>query len=84
MFVSLQPFSCDICGRKFARSDEKKRHAKVHLKQKIKREKSSASSSGGGGGNTSHHHQQQHHHAMSAMEMEMSMPIVTSSNTANL
>jgi hypothetical protein len=34
-----KPFSCEICGRKFARSDEKKRHAKVHLKQRIKKEK---------------------------------------------
>lgn len=25
-----KPFSCDICGRKFARSDERKRHTKVH------------------------------------------------------
>jgi uncharacterized C2H2 Zn-finger protein len=33
-----KPFSCDSCGRKFARSDEKKRHAKVHLKQKAKKE----------------------------------------------
>lgn len=27
-----KPFTCDVCGRKFARSDEKKRHAKVHSK----------------------------------------------------
>ena len=24
-----KPFKCDVCGRTFARSDEKKRHAKV-------------------------------------------------------
>ena len=38
-----KPFACDQCGRKFARSDEKKRHAKVHLKQRVKREPSSSS-----------------------------------------
>lgn len=32
-----KPFSCDFCGRKFARSDERKRHTKVHAKQKIRR-----------------------------------------------
>ncbi|KAL0979438.1 hypothetical protein UPYG_G00185050 [Umbra pygmaea] len=32
-----KPFSCEFCGRKFARSDERKRHAKVHLKQKDKK-----------------------------------------------
>jgi len=32
-----KPFTCDICGRKFARSDEKKRHAKVHAKTRGKR-----------------------------------------------
>ncbi|CAH2009441.1 unnamed protein product [Acanthoscelides obtectus] len=28
-----KPFSCDVCGRKFARSDEKKRHAKVRNRE---------------------------------------------------
>lgn len=36
-------FSCDICGRRFARSDEKKRHMKVHLKQKLRRPSASSS-----------------------------------------
>ena len=26
-----KPFKCDVCGRTFARSDEKKRHAKVKI-----------------------------------------------------
>uniref|UniRef100_A0A673BLR3 Early growth response 2b n=1 Tax=Sphaeramia orbicularis TaxID=375764 RepID=A0A673BLR3_9TELE len=26
--------ACDFCGRKFARSDERKRHTKIHLRQK--------------------------------------------------
>lgn len=38
MIIGEKPFSCEVCGRKFARSDEKKRHAKVHLKQKLKKE----------------------------------------------
>ncbi|KAB5546632.1 hypothetical protein PHYPO_G00074260 [Pangasianodon hypophthalmus] len=29
-----KPFSCDVCGRRFARSDERKRHWRVHLKQR--------------------------------------------------
>ena len=29
-----KPFSCDTCGRRFARSDERKRHAKVHQKSR--------------------------------------------------
>ncbi|KFW91842.1 Early growth response protein 1-B, partial [Phalacrocorax carbo] len=32
-----KPFACDICGRKFARSDERKRHTKIHLRQKDKK-----------------------------------------------
>lgn len=32
-----KPFACEFCGRKFARSDERKRHAKIHLKQKEKK-----------------------------------------------
>ena len=33
IYFSLEkPFSCDTCGRRFARSDERKRHAKVHQK----------------------------------------------------
>jgi uncharacterized Zn-finger protein len=40
-----KPFSCDVCGKKFARSDEKKRHAKVHLKQKMKKEAKTLSTS---------------------------------------
>jgi uncharacterized Zn-finger protein len=35
VFYSLfieKPFSCDTCGRRFARSDERKRHGKVHQK----------------------------------------------------
>ncbi|CAF5074034.1 unnamed protein product, partial [Rotaria magnacalcarata] len=27
-----KPFACDTCGRRFARSDERKRHSKVHQK----------------------------------------------------
>lgn len=40
-----KPFSCDTCGRKFARSDEKKRHAKVHTKLRTRREKCATTSS---------------------------------------
>uniref|UniRef100_K7GIJ8 Early growth response 3 n=1 Tax=Pelodiscus sinensis TaxID=13735 RepID=K7GIJ8_PELSI len=41
-----KPFACEFCGRKFARSDERKRHAKIHLKQKEKKaEKGSSASS---------------------------------------
>jgi hypothetical protein len=32
--LSEKPFSCDTCGRRFARSDERKRHAKVHQKSR--------------------------------------------------
>ena len=32
-----KPFTCDICGRRFARSDEKKRHAKVHARTRGRR-----------------------------------------------
>ncbi len=31
-FLLEKPFSCDTCGRRFARSDERKRHGKVHQK----------------------------------------------------
>jgi hypothetical protein len=35
MFIFQEkPFSCDTCGRRFARSDERKRHAKVHQKSR--------------------------------------------------
>ena len=34
LFFSEKPFSCDTCGRRFARSDERKRHAKVHQKSR--------------------------------------------------
>ncbi|CAB4055990.1 EGR1 [Lepeophtheirus salmonis] len=37
-----KPFTCDICGRKFARSDEKKRHSKVHAKTRGKKAASSS------------------------------------------
>ena len=33
-----KPFGCDVCGRRFARSDERKRHSKVHLKPKQKQQ----------------------------------------------
>lgn len=78
-----KPFSCDICGRKFARSDEKKRHAKVHLKQRIKKEKLSQNNNNNNNNNNHPHHQQQtisHHHLM----QEDLSSIVTSSNTASL
>ena len=39
-----KPFTCDACGRKFARSDEKKRHAKVHSKSKSKKASSTMTS----------------------------------------
>ena len=51
-----KPFSCEVCGRKFARSDERKRHAKVHLKQKLKKEGRSL----GGQGPTLHVNTQFH------------------------
>uniref|UniRef100_A0A8V0YX97 Early growth response protein n=1 Tax=Gallus gallus TaxID=9031 RepID=A0A8V0YX97_CHICK len=38
-----KPFACDICGRKFARSDERKRHTKIHLRQKDKKVEKAAS-----------------------------------------
>ena len=47
-FLGEKPFTCDACGRKFARSDEKKRHAKVHSK---KSKKVSATATSGGGSN---------------------------------
>lgn len=43
-----KPFSCEVCGRKFARSDERKRHAKVHSKQKGRRLSISSSGSNSG------------------------------------
>ena len=33
-----KPFGCDVCGRRFARSDERKRHSKVHLNPKQKQQ----------------------------------------------
>ncbi|KAB0393919.1 hypothetical protein E2I00_012521 [Balaenoptera physalus] len=39
-----KPFACDICGRKFARSDERKRHTKIHLRQKDKKADKSVAS----------------------------------------
>ena len=31
-FFIEKPFLCETCGRRFARSDERKRHGKVHQK----------------------------------------------------
>ncbi len=31
-FLPEKPFLCETCGRRFARSDERKRHGKVHQK----------------------------------------------------
>ena len=50
-FKGEKPFTCDSCGRKFARSDEKKRHAKVHSKKSKKG--SAATLSGTEGGSNS-------------------------------
>ena len=33
-----KPFACDCCGRRFARSDERRRHMKIHLREQQKRE----------------------------------------------
>ena len=33
-----KPFVCEVCGRRFARSDERRRHSKVHLKQNLKQQ----------------------------------------------
>ncbi|KAF5394465.1 hypothetical protein PHET_11440, partial [Paragonimus heterotremus] len=35
---SERPFVCEVCGRRFARSDERKRHFKVHQKSNQKSE----------------------------------------------
>ena len=43
-----KPFCCEVCGRKFARSDERKRHTKVHSKQKGGRRLSVSSGDSGG------------------------------------
>ena len=32
-----KPFACDVCGRRFARSDERRRHMKIHLKEQQKK-----------------------------------------------
>lgn len=76
-----KPFSCDVCGRKFARSDEKKRHAKVHLKQRIKKESKMNQNSHQ---QQQHHHQQQQHmHHLLHQDQDM-IPIVSTSNTTSL
>lgn len=31
--VGEKPFECDVCGRKFARSDERRRHSKIHFRE---------------------------------------------------
>ena len=61
-----KPFTCDICGRRFARSDEKKRHAKVHARTRGRRAaaavaaaaaaaaSSSGSTGASGGGNNNY------------------------------
>jgi hypothetical protein len=46
-----KPFTCDACGRKFARSDEKKRHAKVHVKSKSRKACAASGAAEGGGRN---------------------------------
>lgn len=42
-----KPFACDICQRRFARSDERKRHIKVHTKIKVKKESKSKKKNAG-------------------------------------
>ena len=73
-FAGEKPFTCDSCGRKFARSDEKKRHAKVHAKSRSKKASSSASSDQGGRwwprGHWSwseHWHHHHHHHGQASL-----------------
>jgi hypothetical protein len=50
IFLGEKPFTCDACGRKFARSDEKKRHAKVHVKSKSRKACAASGAAEGGGG----------------------------------
>jgi len=33
-----KPFACETCGRRFARSDERRRHMKIHLREQAKKE----------------------------------------------
>ena len=37
-YLGEKPFACEVCGRRFARSDERRRHMKIHLREQQKRE----------------------------------------------
>ncbi|KAI5741402.1 hypothetical protein M8J76_013200 [Diaphorina citri] len=85
--VHERPYACPVenCDRRFSRSDEKKRHAKVHLKQRSKKESKMAvmmsqqqqqQAQQQQQQNHVHQQQQHHHHHHHHPNME-GMPVVT-------
>ena len=74
--------SCDTCGRKFARSDEKKRHAKVHLKQRIKKEKLNQNNNNNNNSNNNNHHQTiSHHHLQDISGLPLIPPSINTTTS---